>query len=133
MLSSLLDELGWLVVVILTCISLKPNASIKCVTRSVFSSIRYRCPIHTCQLRVSFTLATSGADATNFWVDSILKSQIDSIFLKIWAILVLFFLYFRFSKQKFADDWIRSADLWCRSQPLYRLSHNHCQHYSVSP
>ena len=29
-------------------------------------------------------------------------------------------------KQKFADDWIRTADLWCWKQPLDQLSHNHC-------
>ena len=26
-----------------------------------------------------------------------------------------------------ANDWVRTADLWCRMQPLYQLSHNHCQ------
>ena len=26
----------------------------------------------------------------------------------------------------FADDWIRTVDLWCRKRPLYQLSHNHC-------
>ena len=26
----------------------------------------------------------------------------------------------------FANDWIRSMDLWCRKWPLYQLSHNHC-------
>ena len=26
----------------------------------------------------------------------------------------------------FADDWIRTADLWCGKRPLYKLSHNHC-------
>ena len=25
----------------------------------------------------------------------------------------------------FADDWIRTADLWYWKQPLYQLSHNH--------
>ena len=25
----------------------------------------------------------------------------------------------------FADDWIRTADLWCRKQPMYQLHHNH--------
>ena len=25
----------------------------------------------------------------------------------------------------FADDWIRSADLWYRKRPLYQLSQNH--------
>ena len=24
-------------------------------------------------------------------------------------------------------DWILTADLWCRKQPLYQLSHKHCQ------
>ena len=27
---------------------------------------------------------------------------------------------------KFADGWIRIADLWCLKQPLYQLSHSHC-------
>ena len=27
---------------------------------------------------------------------------------------------------KFVDDWIRTADLWRRKQPLYQLSHNIC-------
>ena len=26
----------------------------------------------------------------------------------------------------FADDWIRTMDLWCCKLPLYQLSHNHC-------
>ena len=26
----------------------------------------------------------------------------------------------------FADDWIRTMDIWCWKQPLYQLSHNHC-------
>ena len=26
----------------------------------------------------------------------------------------------------FADDWIRTADLWYRKQLLFQLSHNHC-------
>ena len=26
----------------------------------------------------------------------------------------------------FVNDWIRTADLWYRKQPLYHLSHNHC-------
>ena len=25
----------------------------------------------------------------------------------------------------FANDWIRTADLWYRKRPLYQLSHNH--------
>ena len=25
----------------------------------------------------------------------------------------------------FANDWIQTADLWSRKQPLYQLSHNH--------
>ena len=29
--------------------------------------------------------------------------------------------------KNFADDWIRTADLWCWKQLLYQLSHNHCQ------
>ena len=27
---------------------------------------------------------------------------------------------------KFADDWIRTTDLWYWKRPLYQLSHNHC-------
>ena len=40
------------------------------------------------------------------------------------------FSYFQYSRQnvhiKIADDWIRTADLWCRKRPLYQLSHNYC-------
>ena len=28
----------------------------------------------------------------------------------------------------FADDWIRTADLWYRKQPLYQLSHTTTAH-----
>ena len=52
-----------------------------------------------------------------------------------WTIPGHYFLYFRLfntvdSKQmfnkKFAEDQIRTADLWCRKQPLYQPIHNHC-------
>ena len=44
------------------------------------------------------------------------------------------FLYFRLfnpvdsdlMSQIFANDWIRTADLCCKNQPLNQLSHNHC-------
>ena len=45
------------------------------------------------------------------------------------------FIYFRLlntadSKQvfniNFANDWIRTMDLWYQKRPLYQLSHNHC-------
>ena len=46
---------------------------------------------------------------------------------------VSFFFIFRlFNTYKyvlhinFADDWIRSADLWCQNQLLYQLCHNRC-------
>ena len=47
-----------------------------------------------------------------------------------WAIPGLFFFIFVFSIQLivhiyFADDWIRTADLWCQKQPLYQLRLNH--------
>ena len=31
----------------------------------------------------------------------------------------------------FADDWIRTVDLWNRKRPVYQLSHNHCPHLFV--
>ena len=31
----------------------------------------------------------------------------------------------------FADDWIRTADLWNWKQPLYQLSHNHCPYQLI--
>ena len=34
--------------------------------------------------------------------------------------------FFKTFNINFANDWIRTADLWCRKQPLYQLSHNHC-------
>ena len=52
-----------------------------------------------------------------------------------WDILVLFsfsfsfsFCFFNtvFSKYKSADDWILTTDIWCKKQPHYQLSHNHC-------
>ena len=57
----------------------------------------------------------------------------ESCFFK-WAISGLFFFILVFSIQltvnkssiKFADGWIRTADLWYRKLPLYQLSHNHC-------
>ena len=50
------------------------------------------------------------------------------------------FFYFRFSSQltahkcsmqKFADDWIRTADLWCWKRPLYQLSPSHCPIWTI--
>ena len=32
----------------------------------------------------------------------------------------------------FADDWIRTADLWYRKRPLYQLSHNHCPQFYLN-
>ena len=51
-----------------------------------------------------------------------------------WTIPGLFYLFssFQYSCQLmfdiyiFADDWIRTANLWNWKQPLYQLSHNHC-------
>ena len=31
----------------------------------------------------------------------------------------------------FANDWIRTADLWNWKRPLYQLSHNHVIYYSA--
>ena len=28
--------------------------------------------------------------------------------------------------KNFANDWIRTADLWFQKRPLCQLSHNHC-------
>ena len=46
-----------------------------------------------------------------------------------WAISGLFFFIFVFSIhlienkfKNFADDKIRTADLWCRKRPLYQLT-----------
>ena len=51
-------------------------------------------------------------------------------FLKKYGPFPASFFIFVFSIQltvnNFADDWIRTADLWCRKRPLYQLSHNHC-------
>ena len=41
-----------------------------------------------------------------------------------------FFFIFGFSilltARKIADDWLRTADLWCLKQLVCKLSHNHC-------
>ena len=63
-----------------------------------------------------------------------LLEDTPTLFLKKWAVHGLFFFYFRlFNTQltvnkcsiNFADDWIRTADLWYWKRPLYQLSHNH--------
>ena len=33
---------------------------------------------------------------------------------------------------KIANDWIRTADLWCRKRPLYQLRHSHCFGFDLS-
>ena len=60
----------------------------------------------------------------------------SSFFNKKSPIPGLFFSIFDFSIQltvnilyNFADDWIRIVDLWCRKQPLFQMSHNHCPNY----
>ena len=30
-----------------------------------------------------------------------------------------------------ANDWIRTADLWCRRRLFYQLSHNHCPIFDI--
>ena len=54
----------------------------------------------------------------------------SQVFLKIGPFPASFFFIFVFSIQlivhiNFADDCIRTADLWCRKRPLYQLHHNH--------
>ena len=59
------------------------------------------------------------------------------IVFKIGAIRGLFYFIFVFSIQftvnivqnNFADDWIRTAELWSRKRQLYQLRHNHCPTY----
>ena len=45
--------------------------------------------------------------------------------------LFLYFRLFNTSNIKFADDWNQTADLWCCKEPLYQLSHNHCNFINV--
>ena len=105
---------------------------------------------HTCCTlgRVTRTLKGSNKDKGKkllLWSQDCILKDISRIlgimigcsifFLKSgWAIPGLFFdLFCLFntvdSKQMFnkdfADDWIRSADLWYWKQPFYQLSHNH--------
>ena len=51
-----------------------------------------------------------------------------------WPLLASFSLFSSFQSTidsqtmfnvNFADDWIRTTDLWCWKRPLYQLSHNH--------
>ena len=64
-------------------------------------------------------------------------TQSSDLFYKIGYIPYTFYTYFRLfntvdqkyssspvTMKKFAHDMIRTADLWCRKQPLYQLSHN---------
>ena len=59
-----------------------------------------------------------------------------------WPFLASFFFIFVFSLGltvnecsilKLANDWIRTADLWCRKWLLYQLSHNHCPYKTFLP
>ena len=45
--------------------------------------------------------------------------------------LFLYFRLFNTGNIKFADDWNQTADLWCCKEPLYQLSHNHCNFINV--
>ena len=55
----------------------------------------------------------------------------------IWAIPGPFFVFSiqltlnKRSVLKFANDWIRIADLWCRKRPLYQLSQTTAPIYFV--
>ena len=44
------------------------------------------------------------------------------------------FLYFHlfFQLYNFSNTWISTSDLWCRMQPLYQLSHNHCPFFGFA-
>ena len=67
-----------------------------------------------------------------YWLVSALKLTV--FFKKNGPFPASFFFIFVFSIQltvnkcsiNFADDWIRTADLWYQKRPLYQLSHNHC-------
>ena len=72
------------------------------------------------------------------WSD---PANMFSIFLKMGYSrpLVSLFSSFQYSWQhiiyiyiiRFADDWIRTVDLWCRKGPLYQLSHDHCPSFTT--
>ena len=50
--------------------------------------------------------------------------------------LFLLFSSFQHSRElniNFADDWIRTMDLWCQKRLLYQLSYTHCPNsFSIS-
>ena len=48
----------------------------------------------------------------------------QSLFFFIFVFLIQLLQQLRVNK--FANDWIRTADLLCRKRPLYQLRHNHC-------
>ena len=63
------------------------------------------------------------------WGDSIFYLSNSNSFK--WDILCLFFIYFVSSiwllnASCYANDWIWTADLCQRKQPLYQLCYNHC-------
>ena len=95
--------------------------------------------VHTIGFEINFFCfdCVRFLDQCNNYEDGIFNSE---CILKNWAIPGLFFLYFRLfntvdSKQmfdkSFANDWIRTADLWCRRRPLYQLSNNQCLNIST--
>ena len=61
------------------------------------------------------------------------EAEVGPFYFLNWAVPGPFLFIFVFSIHltqkehiKFADDWIRTSDLWCWKRPLYRLSHNNC-------
>ena len=60
----------------------------------------------------------------------------NSFFLKIGPFPASFFFIFDFSIKlivyiNFTDDWIWTANLWCRKRPLYQLRHNHFPSWQI--
>ena len=66
---------------------------------------------------------------TLFGASLILVWPLNLFFMGLSRPLFLLFSSFLFSKMfnmNFADDWIRTVDLWNWKRLLYQLSHNHC-------
>ena len=90
---------------------------------------------HWCRKRLLYQLCHNHWPCSQYSLNAISTTlDVSSfIFFKKWAILGLFFIFvftiqFTVNKCsiKFANDWIRTADLWYWKQLLYQLCHNHC-------
>ena len=111
-----------------------------CISRTisalqVYTVLRHQQSFHQSALPFLMLHILFAYIKTSTTIESHLPTVVKVVFILKLAISGLFFLYLRLfitvdSKHmfdlKFAHDWIRTADNWCRKRPLYQLSDDPC-------